>query len=146
MIEHARPIEILLVEDNEGDVFLTKKAFEKAKITNRIHVATDGEAAMDMLNKEGKHSALPTPDIVFLDINMPKKDGKQVLAEMKEDKDLRRIPVVILTSSEAEQDVVKTYDLHASSYIVKPVDLPKFHEVVTAIENYWFSVVVLPVE
>ncbi len=144
MIDNAKPIEILLVEDNEGDVFLTKKAFEKAKITNSIHVAPDGEVAMDMLQRKNGYADHPRPDIILLDINMPKKDGKQVLAEMKADDNLRRIPVVILTSSEAEQDVLKTYDLHASSYIVKPVNLEKFHDVVTAVEDFWFSVVVLP--
>lgn len=141
-MKKTRPVEILLVEDNEGDVFLTKKAFEKAKIANNINVAMDGEEAMNMLQS----NSTPKPDIVLLDINLPKKDGKQVLAEMKEDENLRRIPVVILTSSKAEQDIVKTYDLHASSYIVKPIDLQKFSEVVTAIEDFWFSVVVLPSE
>lgn len=145
-MEHTkmRPIEILLVEDNEGDVFLTKKAFQKAKISNNIHVAIDGEQALEMLRQEGEYTDIPCPDIVLLDINLPKKDGTQVLAEMKGDKTLRRIPVVILTSSKAEQDVVKTYDLHASSYIVKPIDLNKFHDIVVAIEDFWFSVVVLP--
>lgn len=140
----SRSVEILLVEDNEGDVFLTKKAFSQAKIANNIQVAIDGEQAMDILHKREGYTDSATPDIVLLDINLPKKDGKQVLAEMKEDEQLRRIPVVILTSSKAEQDVVKTYDLHASSYIVKPIDLSKFHDVVTAIENFWFSVVILP--
>ena len=144
MTQEIKPIEILLVEDNEGDVFLTKKAFEKAKITNNIHVAPDGEIALEMLKKEGEYAESTRPDIVLLDINLPKKDGKQVLAEMKSDENLRRIPVVVLTSSQAEQDVVKTYDLHASSYIVKPLNLEKFHDVVTAIEDFWFSVVVLP--
>lgn len=145
-IKKVRPIEILLVEDNEGDVFLTKKAFEKAKIANNIHVAIDGEKAIEMLKREGEYADIPQPDIVLLDINLPKKDGKQVLAEIKEIPELKRIPVVILTSSKAEQDVVKTYDLHASSYIVKPIDLDKFHDVVTAIEDFWFSVVILPTD
>lgn len=145
-IKKVRPVEILLVEDNEGDVFLTKKAFEKAKIANNIHVAIDGEKAIEMLKRDGEYADIPQPDIVLLDINLPKKDGKQVLAEMKEMPELKRIPVVILTSSKAEQDVVKTYDLHASSYIVKPIDLDKFHDVVTAIEDFWFSVVILPTD
>lgn len=143
-IEQSRPVEILLVEDNEGDIFLTKKAFEKAKIANNIRVAIDGEMALEMLRKEGEYSDIPKPDIVLLDINLPKRDGKQVLLEMKEDEELKRIPVVILTSSKAEQDVIKTYDMHASSYIVKPINLVNFHDVVTAIEDFWFSVVVLP--
>jgi len=143
-MSEARPVEILLVEDNDGDVFLTKKAFEKAKIYNKIYVAKDGEIAMDMLYKKGEYEDMPTPDIILLDINLPKKDGKQVLEELKYDGDLKRIPVVILTSSEAEQDVLKSYDLHASSYIVKPISLENFHNIVTAVENFWFSVVVLP--
>ena len=144
MTNTPRPVDILLVEDNEGDVFLTKKAFEKAKILNTINVACDGEVAMDILHNRGENSTAPKPDIVLLDINLPKKDGKQVLAEMKEDEELRRIPVVILTSSHAEQDVLKSYDLHASAYIVKPISLEKFYDVVSAVENFWFSVVTLP--
>ncbi len=144
MIHHGKPIDILLVEDNEGDVFLTKKAFEKAKILNNIHVALDGEIAMDMLHKKKGHEEIPRPDIILLDMNLPKKDGKQVLLEIKKDQTLRRIPVVILTSSKAEQDVVKAYDLHANSYIIKPLSLEKFFDVVKAIENFWFSIVVLP--
>lgn len=140
----GRQIEILLAEDNEGDIFLTRKAFEKAKIVNNLHIAKDGEVAMEMLRKSGNYSATPRPDLVLLDINMPKIDGKQVLQEMKNDEDLRRIPVVILTSSSAEQDVLKSYNLHANSYIIKPLDLNKFYDVVSVIENFWFSVVVLP--
>jgi CheY-like chemotaxis protein len=141
---HYKPIKILLVEDNEGDVFLTKKAFAKAKIANEIDVATNGETALEMLRNKGQYSDLNKPDIVLLDINLPKMDGKQVLAQMKEDDTLRRIPVVILTSSKAEKDILKSYDLHANSYIVKPLDLKKFHEVVSVIEDFWFSVVTLP--
>lgn len=144
IMPQGRSAEILLVEDNEGDVFLTKKAFEKAKIANNIHVAGDGEIAMEMLRSNEGFSGQGRPDIVLLDINLPKKDGKQVLAEMKNDDELKRIPVVVLTSSKAERDVLKTYDLHASSYIVKPLNLEKFHDVVSAVENFWFSVVVLP--
>lgn len=142
--QKTRPVEILLVEDNDGDIFLTKKAFEKAKIMNHIYVAKDGEIAMEMLRREGEYADIAVPDIVLMDINLPKKDGMQVLKEMKNDDALKTIPVVILTSSKAEQDVVATYQLHASSYIVKPISLEKFHEVVAAIENFWFSVVVLP--
>lgn len=144
MLGNSKPIEILLIEDNEGDVFLTKKAFESAKIANNIHVARDGETGLDMLRQENGHSGIPRPDIVLLDINLPKKDGRQVLEEIKDDPDLRFIPVVILTSSEAEQDVLKSYELHANSYILKPINLEKFYNVVKAIENFWFSVVVLP--
>ncbi len=144
LTDNARTVEIFLVEDNPGDVFLTKKAFQKARIANHIHVAPDGETALDMLFKRGEYENYVTPDIILLDINLPKKNGKQVLEEIKTDEVLRRIPVVILTSSKAEKDVAETYDLQASSYIVKPVDLYKFHEIVSAIENFWFSVVVLP--
>lgn len=144
MSEQERPIEILLVEDNEGDIFLTKKAFEKAKIANNMQVAMDGEEAMNLLRKKTGHENAITPDIVLLDINLPKKNGKQVLEEMKEDKNLKRIPVVILTSSTAEQDILKTYDLHASGYITKPINLDKFHKVISAIEDFWFKVVKLP--
>ena len=144
MSSTIRPIEILLVEDNEGDVFLTKKAFEKAKIINNITVASDGKEALRMLRHETPYETVARPDIILLDINLPKKNGKEVLADIKNDDNLKRIPVVILTSSKAEQDVLKTYDLHANSYIVKPIDLEKFKGVVTAIEDFWFSVVVLP--
>lgn len=140
----AKSVEILLIEDNEGDIFLTKKAFEAAKISNNIQVATDGEMAMKILLRHGKYKECPRPDIVLLDINLPKKDGRQVLAEIKEDESLKKIPVVVLTSSKAEQDIVKTYELHANSYIVKPINLDKFHDIVSAIENFWFSVVILP--
>jgi len=142
----ARPVEILLVEDNDGDVFLTRKAFEKAKILNNITVASDGEEALEFLRKQNAHTNAARPDIILLDINLPKKNGKEVLAEIKEDASLRRIPVVVLTSSKAEQDIVKTYDLHASSYIVKPIDITQFQNVVSAIEDFWFSVVILPAE
>lgn len=143
-LRNARPIEILLVEDNEGDIFLTRKAFEKAKIANHIHSATDGEMAIDMLNQTGKYKDIPRPDIVLLDINLPKKNGIQLLEEIKSDENLRRIPVVMVTSSKTEEEVIKTYDLHASAYIIKPIDANKFQEVVAAVENFWFKIVVLP--
>ena len=140
----SKPIEILLIEDNEGDVFLTKRAFKQARIINNIEVARDGELAIQMLNKQGEYKDNKKPDIIFLDINLPKKDGKQVLAEIKANDNLKRIPVIILTSSKAEQDVLKTYDLHASGYIVKPIDISQFHEVVSAIEDFWFTIVTMP--
>ena len=140
----GKHIEILLVEDNEGDVFLTRKALEKAKISNTISVAIDGEIALKRLRREDEFADNTLPDIVLLDINLPKKDGMQVLTKMKQDENLRRIPVVILTSSQAEQDVLKTYDLHASGYVVKPLNFEKFVEVVTAVEDFWFSIVTLP--
>lgn len=141
----VNPIKILLVEDNEGDIFLTKRAFKKARIVNDILVARDDEMAIKMLLKEGEYSDAAKPDIIFLDINLPKKDGKQVLTEIKGNDDLKRIPVIVLTSSKAEQDVLKTYDLYANGYIVKPLDIDQFHEVVSAIEDFWFTVVTMPV-
>lgn len=141
---NGKPVEILLVEDNPGDVELTREAFLQCKISNSIHVARDGEEALDFLYKRGDFAEAITPDIVLLDLNLPKKDGRQVLEEIKQDENLRRTPVVILTSSQAEKDVVKTYNLHANSYLIKPVNLQRFAEVVEAIENFWFTVVVLP--
>lgn len=144
MDRKTSPIHIMLVEDNEGDIFLTKKAFEKAKILNTVSVASNGEIALDMLYKRNGHEDAQTPDLIFLDINLPKIDGRQVLAELKGDETLRRIPVVILTSSEAEQDVLQSYDLHANSYVVKPVDMSKFQDIVNAMENFWVKIVKLP--
>lgn len=143
-LTQVKPIQILLVEDNPGDVLLTKEAFSKVKIANDIAVATDGEEALAYLRKEGVFADVTTPNIILLDLNLPKINGRELLEKIKDDPKLRRIPVVILTSSKAEHDIVQTYDLHASSYIVKPVDLNKFAQVVTAIENFWFTVVVLP--
>ena len=140
----AKPIEILLVEDNPGDVLLTKEAFIDAKICNNITVTRDGEACLAYLRQEDEYTDAIRPDIILLDLNIPKIDGREVLSRIKEDPDLKRIPVVILTSSKAEQDVLETYNLHANSYLVKPVDLVKFSEIVAAIENFWFTVVVLP--
>lgn len=137
----GRPIDILLVEDNEGDIFLTKKLFEKASLSNTITVVKDGEAALRFL-KDAKRK----PDIVLLDINLPKKDGKQVLEEIKNDPNLQAIPVVILTGSKAEKDILESYRLHANSYIIKPVTLENFGAVVSAIEHFWFGVVALPPE
>lgn len=142
----GRPVEILLVEDNPGDVVLTKEAFKAAKIVNNILIAKDGEMALDILQKKGGHKKTASPDLILLDLNLPKKDGREVLEEIKNDERLRRIPVVILTSSKAEKDIVETYDLHANSYIVKPVNLEKFSAIVESIENFWFTVVVLPSE
>ena len=144
MNNSARPIEILLVEDNEGDILLTKEAFRGSKINNAITVVKDGEAALQYVYKEGSYANVPTPDLVLLDINLPKKNGRQVLEDMKQNKKLCHIPVVILTSSRSEEDILKSYGLHANSYIVKPVSLEKFFDIVSAIENFWFSVVVLP--
>ncbi|MCM8528903.1 MAG: response regulator [Lentisphaeraceae bacterium] len=144
LADSARPIEILLVEDNPGDVFLTKKAFETSKLANHLVVAPDGEVALKMLKKEDEYEAQPTPDIILLDLNLPKVDGKEVLEAIKEDEKLRKIPVVILTSSNAEKDILMSYELHANSYIVKPVDFSNFLDIVNSIESFWFSIVVLP--
>ena len=137
-------VEILLVEDNEGDIILTREAFKAAKVTNTIHVARDGEEAMDFLHKRGNFEDAVTPDIILLDLNLPKKDGRQTLQEIKDDENLRRIPVVIMTSSKAEEDIVKTYNLHANCYVSKPVDMVAFINVVNAMEHFWFNIVTLP--
>jgi CheY-like chemotaxis protein len=140
----ANPIEILLVEDNEGDVGLVEEVFEDARIRNIIHVAEDGEEAMQFLNKEKKFDNAPTPDLILLDLNLPGKDGREVLEEIKTDKTLKSIPVVVLTTSKAEEDIIKSYDLHANSYITKPVDFDQFIKVVKSIEDFWLEVVKLP--
>ncbi len=146
LVHHARAIEILLVEDNKGDVYLTKKAFEDAKILNNLHVAMDGEEALAFLNKQnGFHDAI-TPDLILLDINLPKMSGREVLDKIKNDERLRRIPVIILSSSDSEKDIIDMYDLHANSYITKPVDVEKFNEIVNAIEDFWMSIVILPTD
>lgn len=138
------PIEILLVEDNPGDIRLTEEALHEAKIANHLHVATDGVKALRFLRREEEHAEAPRPDLILLDLNLPKMTGREVLESVKEDPDLRRIPVVVLTTSEAEEDIVRSYDLHANAYIKKPVDFASFVEVVRVIEDFWFSVVRLP--
>ena len=140
----ANPIEILLVEDNPGDVLLTQEAFSEAKICNNLHIVNDGEEALAYLNKEEGYEDAIRPDLILLDLNLPKVDGREVLDYVKSNDPLKRIPVVVLTSSEAEQDIIKTYDLHANSYVVKPIDLNQFVRVVNAVESFWFSVVTLP--
>ncbi len=140
----AQIIEILLVEDNPGDVRLTREALKEAKVYNNMSVVGDGVEAMAFLHKEGKYADEARPDLILLDLNLPKKDGREVLAEIKESPDLKLIPVVILTTSVDEQDIFRTYDLHANCYINKPVDLEQFIEVAKAIENFWFSIVKLP--
>ncbi len=141
-----KPVDILLIEDSPGDADLAKEALEESKLRNNLFIVTDGIEAMDFLYKKGKYSNMPRPDLIILDLNLPKKDGREVLKEIKLDDKLKRIPVVILTTSKAEEDVLKTYDLHANCYITKPIDLEKFLEVVKAIENFWMSIVVLPKE
>jgi chemotaxis family two-component system response regulator Rcp1 len=138
------PIEILLVEDSPGDVRLTKEAFRDAKVLVNLHVAADGEEAMAFLGQEGKYSDKPRPDLILLDLNLPKKDGRAVLAEIKGDSSLHTIPVVVLTTSASEADVLNSYSLHANCYITKPVDLDGFLKVVKSIDGFWLSVVRLP--
>ncbi len=140
----GKPVEILLVEDNPGDVRLTQEAFKEGKLRNRLSVVGDGVEAMAFLRREGQYADAPRPDIILLDLNMPKKDGRETLADIKEDPELKCIPVVILTTSEAEEDILKTYDLHANCYITKPVGLDKFIEIVKYIKDFWLSIVKLP--
>lgn len=142
--ELSAPIEILLVEDNPGDVRLTKEALKEGKILNNLHVAKDGVEAISFLRREGEYDNAVRPDLILLDLNLPKKDGREVLMEIKKDKELRRIPVVVLTTSGAEEDIIKIYDCHANCYITKPVDFDQFINVIKSIENFWLSVVKLP--
>jgi CheY-like chemotaxis protein len=139
-----RPIEILLVEDNPGDVRLTQEALKEGKVMNVLNTVGDGEEALAYLRRQGAYAQATRPDLVLLDLNLPRKSGREVLAEIKEDPDLKRIPVVILTVSEAEQDIIKSYNLHANCYITKPVNLEQFIEVVKSIEDFWLTVVMLP--
>ncbi len=142
----GKPIEIMLVEDNPGDVRLTMELLRESKIHNRISVVNDGIEAMAFLRKEAEFRGAPRPDLILLDLNMPRKDGREVLAEIKQDPDLKRIPVVVLTTSSAEQDIVRSYNHHANAYITKPVDLDQFAKVVRSIEEFWFTIVKLPRE
>ena len=146
MADKARPVEILLVEDNPGDVRLAEEALRDAKMSNNLNVASDGVEALAYLRREGRHINAPRPDLVLLDLNLPKKDGREVLGEVKLDPDLRTIPIVVLTTSDADADVVRSYQLHANAYVRKPVDFDAFIEVVRSIEDFWFSVVKLPPE
>jgi chemotaxis family two-component system response regulator Rcp1 len=146
MIDNGKPIKILLVEDNPADVRLTTEALKEGKVLNNMSVANDGVEALAFLRQEGKHANAPRPDIILLDLNLPKKDGRGVLAEIKDDPHLKRIPVVVLTTSKAEEDILRTYDLHANCYITKPVDLDQFMAVVKAIEYFWLTIVKLPTQ
>lgn len=135
---------ILLVEDNPGDVRLTKEALKEAKVRNEIYVAMDGEEALAFLHKQGKFADVKHPDVILLDLNLPRKSGLEVLKEVKSDPGLMRIPIVVITSSKAEQDIVKSYNLHANCFVTKPVDLNQFLDVVRSIEDFWLSIVWLP--
>jgi CheY-like chemotaxis protein len=138
------PVEVLLVEDDPGDVLMTREALEDYKVRNNLHVVNDGEQALAFLRNEGDYRDAPAPDLILLDLNLPRRDGREVLAEVKADERLRRIPVVVLTTSEAEEDVLRSYDLHANCYVTKPVDLEKFIVVVKSIDAFWLTVVTLP--
>ncbi len=141
-----RPIEILLVEDNPGDVRLTREALAEAKVRNNLAVASDGVEALAYLRREPPHENATRPDLVLLDLNLPRKDGREVLGEIKADPDLRRLPVVVLTTSTAEQDILESYNLYANCYINKPVDLEQFLGIVTSIEDFWLTIVRLPAQ
>jgi two-component system, chemotaxis family, response regulator Rcp1 len=142
----SSPIEVLLVEDNPGDVRLTREALKEGKVCNNLSVVQDGVQAMAFLRREGPYAGAPRPDVILLDLNLPRKDGREVLEEVKNDPQLRSIPVVVLTSSEADRDIARAYALHANCYITKPVDLDQFITVVKSIEDFWFSIVKLPQE
>jgi CheY-like chemotaxis protein len=142
--EPVAAIDVLLVEDDPGDVLMTREAFEDHKVHNNLHVVTNGVEAMSFLRKEGEYADAPTPDLILLDLNLPKMDGREVLAAVKEDAELRAIPVVVLTTSEAEEDVVRSYSLHANAYVTKPVDFERFVSVVQQIDDFFVSVVRLP--
>jgi len=137
-------VEILLVEDNAGDHRLTQEALREGKVYNNLHWAKDGVEALDFLHRRGKHAKAPRPDLILLDLNLPRKDGREVLSEIKSDEELKTIPVVILTTSQAEEDVVKSYHLHANCYVTKPVDLEKFIVVVQSIDRFWLTIATLP--
>lgn len=144
MCDTLKIVEILLVEDNPGDADLARETLINSKLRNNLHVVTDGEKAMKFLRREVPYSDVPRPDIILLDLNLPRKDGREVLADIKADEALKRIPVVILTSSQADEDVIRSYDLHANCYITKPLDFKQFTKVVHSIESFWLTIVRLP--
>ena len=144
--ERTTPVEILLIEDNPGDVRLTQEALKESKVLNILNVVTDGVEALEFLHQEGKYADAKRPDLILLDLNLPKKDGREVMEEIKSDDDLKRIPVVVMTTSKAEEDVERMYSQHANCYITKPIDFEQFVEVVKAIEEFWLTIVKLPPE
>lgn len=141
---NLEPIEILLVEDNPGDARLAREALRDSKARNKLHHVEDGVEAMKFVRRQAEYANVPSPDLILLDLNLPKKDGREVLAEIKEDPELRLIPVVVLTTSEAERDLLKSYRLHANAYVVKPIDFDRFVEIVHVVEDFWFTIVKLP--
>ncbi|MDT5146829.1 MAG: hypothetical protein QOC58_1474 [Mycobacterium sp.] len=144
MTSDGRAIEILLVEDDPGDELITREAFEHNKLKNNLHVAHDGEEGLDFLYKRGAYAGAPRPDLILLDLNLPKYDGRQLLEKVKSDPDLSRIPIVVLTTSSAEEDIVRSYELHANAYVTKPVDLDQFINAVRQIDEFFIQVVRLP--
>ncbi len=140
----GRPIDILLVEDNPGDIRLTVEALKEGKITNNLLIAKDGQEALDILYRNGKYTDAPRPDIILLDLNLPKKDGREVLEQIKKDQDLMSIPIVVLTMSKAEEDILNTYQLHANCYITKPIDMAQFLSIMKLTESFWLTIVKLP--
>jgi chemotaxis family two-component system response regulator Rcp1 len=144
MSNHLQPVDVLLVEDSPGDVRLTQEAMKESKLEIKLNVVMDGVEAMAYLRREGKYHQKPRPDLIILDLNLPKKDGREVLAEIKRDENLKVIPVVILTTSRSEEDILKTYSLHANCYVTKPLDFEKFLTIVNKIEEFWLTIVKLP--
>lgn len=144
IVEIGKPVEILLVEDNPGDVRLTTEAFREARVCNRIHTVTDGVEALAFLNREGSYINVPCPDLILLDLNLPRKDGREVLAAIKSDDRIKHIPVVVLTTSKAEEDIIRSYELQANCFVSKPVDLDQFLATMKAIGDFWLAVVKLP--
>jgi CheY-like chemotaxis protein len=140
----VKPIEILLIEDNPGDVRLIEETFKEYKVKNNLHIAYDGMEAINFLKKKGDYADVPRPDLILLDLNLPKKDGREVLDDIKKDNNLKSIPIVILTTSREEEDILRSYNLHANCYITKPVDLDQFIKVVKSVEDFWLSIVELP--
>ena len=145
-MSESKSLDILMVEDNPADVRLTQEAFRDGKICNRLAIVKDGVEAMEYLRRHGKHASATRPDLILLDLNLPRKDGREVLAEIKSDPALMRIPVVVLTTSKAEMDIVRSYNLHANCYIVKPVDLDQFIDIIKSIDQFWLTAVTLPRE
>jgi chemotaxis family two-component system response regulator Rcp1 len=144
--ERGSAVKILLVEDNPGDVRLTQEALKESKMLNELHVTEDGVEALEFLNRQGKYADAPHPDLILLDLNLPKKDGRELLEEIKADENLRRIPVVVLTTSKAQEDIYRMYEQHANCYITKPIDFEQFIEVIKSIDNFWLTIVKLPSE
>jgi len=144
METYSRPVEVLLVDDSQADIRLTKEAFKEWQVANHISVVTDGAAAIEFLHREGEFKDAPRPDVVLLDLNLPRKNGPEVLEEIKNDPDLRRIPVMVMSTSNLDQDLHRAYDLHANCYIAKPGDLERYMDVVRSIEQFWFNIVSLP--